>query len=155
MDRACDWIEGNNKYLKTAVETPILLLLSLSLSSLSQSIVTGLFSPALPLTHQWPPPLTLQVSHCSAFRNVCAVPSTAVCCSESIECFPGIAYRFFLKLSVTIPVAPIITGPTVHFRFYIRYISICNLLYFKLLLLLLLVKILSPLSTVFTHIFHR
>jgi len=41
---------------------------------------------------------------------MCDVPSTAVFCSESIECFPGTASIFFLKLLVTIPVAPIITG---------------------------------------------
>jgi hypothetical protein len=27
-----------------------------------------------------------------------------------MECFPGIAYKFFLKFLVTIPEAPIITG---------------------------------------------
>jgi len=52
----------------------------------------------------------LQASHCSTFRIMCDVPSTAVFCSESIECFPGTASIFFLKLLVTIPVAPIITG---------------------------------------------
>jgi hypothetical protein len=41
---------------------------------------------------------------------MCDVPSTAVFCSETIECFPGIASKLFLKLLVTIPVAPIITG---------------------------------------------
>ena len=41
---------------------------------------------------------------------MCDVPSIAVFCSESIECFPGTASRFFLKLLVTIPVAPIITS---------------------------------------------
>ena len=41
---------------------------------------------------------------------MCDVPSIAVFCSESIECFPGTASKFFLKLLVTIPVAPIITG---------------------------------------------
>jgi hypothetical protein len=30
--------------------------------------------------------------------------------SESIEYFPGTAFKFFFKLLVTIPVAPIITG---------------------------------------------
>jgi len=73
---------------------------------------------------------------------MCDVPSTAVFCSESIECFPGTVSKFFLKLLVTIPVAPIITGTIVHFRFYIRCISIHKLLYFNffssLLLLLLL-----------------
>jgi hypothetical protein len=41
---------------------------------------------------------------------MCDVPSIAVFCSESIECFPGTASKFFLKLLVTIPVASIITG---------------------------------------------
>jgi hypothetical protein len=39
---------------------------------------------------------------------MCDVPSTTVFCSESIECFPGAAYKFFLKLLVTIAVALII-----------------------------------------------
>ena len=45
--------------------------------------------------------------------------------------FPGTASKFFLKLLVTIPVAPIITGTIVHFRFHIRCISIHTLLYFN------------------------
>ena len=32
---------------------------------------------------------TAQASHCSTSRIVCDVPSIAVFCSESIECFPG------------------------------------------------------------------
>jgi hypothetical protein len=55
---------------------------------------------------------------------MCDVPSIVVFCSENIEWFPGTASKFFLKLLVTIPVAPIITGIIVHFRFYIRCISI-------------------------------
>ena len=39
---------------------------------------------------------------------MCDVPSIAVFCSESIECFPGTVSKFFLKLLVTIPVGPII-----------------------------------------------
>jgi len=62
---------------------------------------------------------------------MCDVPSTAVICSEYIECFPGTASKFFLKLLVTIPVALIITGTTVHFRFHIRCISIHKRLYFN------------------------
>jgi len=54
-----------------------------------------------------------------------------VFCSESIECFPGTASKFFLKLLVTIPVAPLITGTIVHFRFHIRCISVHKLLYFN------------------------
>ena len=62
---------------------------------------------------------------------MCDVPSIAVFCSESIECFPGTASKHFLKLLLIIPVAPIITGIIVHFRFHIRCISIHNLLYFN------------------------
>jgi len=39
---------------------------------------------------------------------MCDVPSIAVFCSESIECLPGTASKFFLKLFGTIPVATII-----------------------------------------------
>jgi len=46
---------------------------------------------------------------------MCDVPSIAVFCSEYIEWFPGIVSKFFFKLLVTIPVAPIITGTIVHF----------------------------------------
>jgi len=62
---------------------------------------------------------------------MCDVPSIAVFCSQSIECFPGRASKFFLKLLVTIPVAPIITGIIVHFRFHIPCISIHKLLHFN------------------------
>ena len=59
---------------------------------------------------------------------MCDVPSIAVFCSESIECLPGTASKFFLKLLVTIPVAPVITGIIVHFRFHILCNSIHKLL---------------------------
>jgi len=62
---------------------------------------------------------------------MCDVPSIAVFCNESIECFPGKASKFFLKLLVSIPVAPIITGIIVYFKFHIRCISIHKLLYFN------------------------
>jgi len=62
---------------------------------------------------------------------MCDVPSIAVFCSESIECFPGTASKFFLQLLVTIPVAPIITGIIV------------------LLLLLLLIIIMSLVTGIF------
>jgi hypothetical protein len=90
-----------------------------------------LFFLVLLLNQRWPPPIGLQVSHYSTFRIMCDVPIIAIFCSESIECFPGIASRFFLKLFVTIPVAPIITGIIVHFRLHIRCISILKLLYFN------------------------
>ena len=73
---------------------------------------------------------------------MCDVPSIAVFCSESIECFPGTVPKFFLKLLVTIPVAPIITGTIVHFRFRIG----CILLLLLLLLLLVVVTVNSSYS---------
>ena len=66
------------------------------------------FFLVLLLNQRWSPSLRLQASHCSTFRIMCDVPSIAVSCSESIECFPGTASKFFLKLLVTIPVASII-----------------------------------------------
>ena len=89
------------------------------------------FFLVLLLNQRWSPPLRLQASHCNTFRIMCDVPSIAVFCSESIECFPGIVSKFFFKLLVTIQVAPIITGTIVHFRFHIRCISIHKLLYFN------------------------
>ena len=103
------------------------------------------------LNQGWSPTLRLQASHCSTFRIRCDVPSIAVFYSESIEWFPGTASKFFLKIFVTIPVAPNITGIIVHFRFHIRWISIPKLWYFNffyasfcttLLLLLLLLLLL-------------
>ena len=96
------------------------------------SLVTHLFFLVLLLNQRCSPPLRLQASHCSTFRIMCDVPSIAVFCSGSIECFPGTVSRFILKLLVTIPVAPIITGIIVHFMFHIRCISsIHKVLYFN------------------------
>ena len=95
------------------------------------SFVTGLFFLVLLLNQRWSPPFRLQASHCSTYRITCDVPSIAVFYSESIECLPGTDSKFFLRLLVTIPVAQIITGIFVHFRFHIRCISIYKLLYFK------------------------
>jgi hypothetical protein len=70
---------------------------------------------------------------------MCDVPSIAVFCSESIECFRGTASKFFLKLLVTIPLAPNITGIIVHFRFHIRCISIHKLLYFNFFIIIIII----------------
>ena len=96
---------------------------------------------------------------------MCDVPSTAAFCSESIECFPGTASKFFLKLLVTIPVAPIITGIIVHSRFHILCISIHKLLYFNffsalhlhllLLLLLLLLIIIIIIITININVLYK
>jgi hypothetical protein len=63
------------------------------------------------LNQQWSPPLRLQVSHCSAFRIMCDIPSIAVFCNKSIECFPGTASKFFLKRIIIIIIIIIITIP--------------------------------------------
>jgi hypothetical protein len=55
--------------------------------------------PFLPGTSLEPAVIpTAQASHCSTFRIMCDVPSIAVFCSESIECFPGTASKLLLLL---------------------------------------------------------
>jgi hypothetical protein len=94
------------------------------------------------LNQRWPAPLRLQASHCSTFRIVCDVPSIAVFCTESIECFPGIAPRFFLKFFITIPVAPIIIIILLLLLYY--YSALVNQTnWFKLLNVLLCTQQLS------------
>ena len=55
-------------------------------------LVTGLFFLVLLLNHRWCPLLRLQVSDCSTCCIMRAIPSIAVFCIESIECFPGMAF---------------------------------------------------------------
>jgi len=70
------------------------------------------------------PPPRLQVSNCRTYLITCDVSTIAVFSSESIECFLGMASKFVFKPFVTIPVALIITGITIHFKIHIRCISI-------------------------------
>ena len=86
------------------------------------SLVTGLFCLVLLLNQRWSPPLTLEVLHCSTFRIMCDVPSIAVFCGESIECFPGTASKFLLRHLITLSVAPIFTGIIVHFMLHGLYL---------------------------------
>ena len=95
------------------------------------SLVIDLFFLVLLLNQRWSPPFRLQVSLCITFRIMCDIPSLAVVCNESVKCFLGVTSKFFLMLLVTVPVAPIITGIIVHFRFHIHCISIPKLLYFN------------------------
>jgi len=103
--------------------------ISLSLQSCWHIIIiiischTGFLSSLvlLLLSQWWTPPLRLQVSACSTFLMMCDVPSMTVFCRESIECCPGIVSRYFCKLLLTIPVAPMITGMTNHFMFHILW----------------------------------
>ena len=131
-------------------------------SVIIMSLVTGLFFLVILLNQQWPP--TAQASSFTLQYFPYYVWCSKYSClfSESIECFPGTASKFFLKLLVTIPVALIITGIIVHFRFHIRCISIHKLLYFNFffasfcttflsagLLLLLLLLLLLPDQQIF------
>ena len=99
---------------------------------ISLSLVTGPFLLLLPLNQRRSPPLKLQVSDCSTFRITCDVPSTAVCCSGSIECIPGMACYSFFTPFVTIPAAPALTAIIIHFLFHIRFVSIRKLVYCNL-----------------------
>ena len=100
----------------------IIIIIIIIVMLLLLSLVTGLFSPVLLFLNQrWCPPLKLQVSDYSIFRIMCDVPSIAVFCGESVECFPGVACRFFLKSSVTILVAPIFTGYYYYYYYYYYY----------------------------------
>ena len=92
----------------------------------------GVFFLVLLLSQWRSPPLRLQVSYCSTFRVMCGVPSTDVFCSECVECFPGMAYRVFLKPFVTIQLAPVVTGIIIHFMFPVRCIYIYK--FFRFLL---------------------
>jgi hypothetical protein len=54
------------------------------------------FSPRYFLNQWRSPLLSLEVSDCSTFRIMCDVPSIVVFCSESVDCFPGMASKFFV-----------------------------------------------------------
>jgi len=49
---------------------------------------------------------------------MCDVTSVAVFCSESIKYLPGLPPKIFLKLLVTILVAPIITGINYYYYYH-------------------------------------
>ena len=74
----------------------------------------GPFLLVLLLNQRWSPLLSLQVLECSTFHTTCDVPSTAVFCSKSSECFPGMVPDFSLNLLLLfrwlrlIPVQPYI-----------------------------------------------
>jgi len=107
------------------------------------------------LNQRWSPLLRLQASHFVTFHIMCDVPSIAIFYSESIEYIPGTVSKFFLKLLVTIPVAPIITGIVVHFRLHIRCISIHKLLYFNFFSASFCTKFLSAVivTSISVHVF--
>jgi len=74
----------------------------------------------LPLNQWCTPPLRLQVSDCCTFLVMCSVHSTVFFCTESVECSPGIIYRYFFSPLFTITVAPMINVMTKNFIFHTR-----------------------------------
>ena len=90
------------------------------------SLVKGLFFLVLLLNLLSSPQLRLQVSGCNTFCIMCDVPYKAVFYSDSIECFPGMASKFFLKTFVTILMAPIVAGILLCFRFHVHCIRYVN-----------------------------
>jgi hypothetical protein len=95
------------------------------------SILSLVFSPLYSTK-----PTVIPTAQASSFRlqyfpyYVCDVPSTAVCCSESIECFSDMASKFVFQPLVTIPVAPDMSTINVRFMFHISCTSKHNVLYF-------------------------
>ena len=69
------------------------------------------------------PPLRLQASHCSTFCIMCDVPSIAVFCSESIECFNFFSASF----CTTFLSAGIATSISVHVFSFLFLIIISGL----------------------------
>ena len=65
------------------------------------SLVTGLSFIVLLLNQRRSPPPRVQVSDCNTSRIMCDVQSTANFCSESTECFPGMASKYSSKPFVT------------------------------------------------------
>ena len=78
------------------------------------------------------PTLVLMFFYVSTFRRMCTVPNMAVLCSSRISWLPGMLPAYFLNDFEVVLVAPVITGITVVFTFYIRWISIVRSLYFKI-----------------------
>ena len=68
----------------------------------------------------------------------------AVFCSSLTSWFPGMLLTYFLNDFEMVPVAPIITGITFVFTFYMRCISIVRSLYFRIFSASFLITFLSP-----------
>jgi hypothetical protein len=72
---------------------------------------------------------------------MCGVPRIAIFYSEAIECFPGMASRFFFKTFVTILVAQVTTGVIIHFVFQIHCISILSLFIITIIIIIIIIII--------------
>ena len=63
--------------------------------------------------------LNLLYFYISTFRSICAVANMAVFRSSLTSCFPGKLLTYFLNDFQIVPVAPIITGITLVFKFHV------------------------------------
>ena len=90
------------------------------------------------------PALALLYFYVSTFRSMCSVPNMAVFCSSFTSWFPDMLLMYFLNDFEMVPVAPIFTGITLVFTFYMRCISIVRSLYFKIFSASFLITFLSP-----------
>jgi len=90
------------------------------------------------------PALALLFFYISTFRSMCKVPNMAVFCSSLTSWFPVMSLTYFLNDLEMVPVAPIITGIILIFKFHMRCISIVRSLYFKILSASFLITFLSP-----------
>jgi hypothetical protein len=70
---------------------------------------------------------------------MCDIPSTAVFCSESIECFIAVDYKLFCKPFVTIWVALIITPIIINFIFHIRCISTRIIIIITIIIIIIII----------------
>ena len=104
------------------------------------AILLLLFTVLIPLVSV----LNLLYFNISTFQSMCAVPNMAVFCSSLTSCFPGLLLEYFLNDFEIAPAAPIITGITFVFTFYMRCIPIVRFLYFRFFLASFLITFLSP-----------
>ena len=84
--------------------------------------------------------LNLLYFYISTFRSMCAVPNMAIFCSSLTSWFPGMLLTYFLNVFEIVPVAPIIiTGITFVFTFHMSCISIVRSLYFKIIIIIIII----------------
>ena len=89
------------------------------------------------------PALALLFFYVSTYWSTCAVPNMAVFCSF-LTWFPGMSLTYFVNGLEMVPIAPIITGITLDFTFYMCCISIVRSLYFKIFSASFSITFLSP-----------
>ena len=80
----------------------------------------------------------------STSRNVCVQCPIWLFCSSLTSCLPGMWLRYFLNDTQIVPIAPVVTGITFVFAFYMLCISIVRSLYFRIFPASFLHTFLSP-----------